>query len=122
MKKAMLGLMLVAVMTVGAAPKVAQLNKEIAQVNKEIAAATKKKLSGAAEVEKGYEKLFALLKEAGRPVPFDQAMARIQYLSEFDLKPVAELRKEAAPKLFNFEYDLQQAWGKWQAELDFVEN
>lgn len=95
MKKAMLGLMLAAAVTVGAAPNVAQLNKDIAQVNKEIAAATKKKLSGAAEVEKGYEKLFALLKEAGRPVPFDQAMARIQYLSEFDLKPVAELRKEA---------------------------
>ena len=95
MKKVTLGLMLAAAVTVGAAPNVAQLNKDIAQVNKEIAAATKKKLSGAAEVEKGYEKLFALLKEAGRPVPFDQAMARIQYLSEFDLKPVAELRKEA---------------------------
>ena len=42
----------------------------------------------------------------------------------FETLPYAEREafyKKAAPKLFNFEYDLQQAWGKWQEGLDFVE-
>ena len=46
-------------------------------------------------------------------------------IAAFETLPYAEREafyKEAAPKLFNFEYDLQQAWGKWQEELDFVEN
>ena len=45
-------------------------------------------------------------------------------IAAFETLPYAEREafyKEAAPKLFNFEYDLQQAWGKWQEELDFVE-
>ncbi len=43
---------------------------------------------------------------------------------DFEKLPYAEREafyREAAPKLFNVEYDLQQAWGDWQEEKIFVE-
>lgn len=45
-------------------------------------------------------------------------------IAAFESMPYAEREafyKEAAPMLFNFEYDIQQAWGRWQDDQVFVE-
>lgn len=45
-------------------------------------------------------------------------------IAEFETLPYAEREtfyRTAAPMLYNFEYDLQQAWGKWQEDQIFAE-
>lgn len=45
-------------------------------------------------------------------------------IADFETLPYAEREafyKTAAPMLYNFEYDLQQAWGKWQEDQIFAE-
>lgn len=78
-----------------------------------------KKVMGAAYTLKYYDRYFELMKKMGRTVPYDQAVARIDFLWTYDYAPLAELRPQADAALAEANKHMDEAHPRDREALPF---